>query len=150
MGSLAVVVIDVLAKDQLQVALPEDEQPVQGFVAQGLDHALAMGVGLRAPVGCQCDSGAFAAEHLIELIDKLCISVVDGKLERSLELVQLPAQVSGLLSDPGAVGMGGAVGVENAPAGDLQEDEHVEVRSSTVSTVKKSQARTAPAWALRN
>jgi len=46
--------------------------------------------------------------------------------------------------------MGGAVGVENAAAGNLEEDEHVEVRSRTVSTVKKSQARVAIAWALRN
>src|SRR5206468_7498880 len=35
-------------------------------------------------------------------------------------------QVSGLLSHPGTVGMGGAVGVENAAAGDLQEDQDVE------------------------
>jgi len=33
MGSLAVVVIDVLPKNHLQVALAEDEQPVQGLVA---------------------------------------------------------------------------------------------------------------------
>jgi hypothetical protein len=62
MGSLAVVVIDVLPKNQLQVALAEDEQPVQGFVAQSLDHPLAMGVGSRAPVGCEGDPGAFAAD----------------------------------------------------------------------------------------
>src|SRR2546428_4409082 len=44
----------------------------------------------------------------------------------SLKLVQLPGQVPGLLSDPGGIGMGGAVGVENAAAADLQADEHVE------------------------
>ncbi len=51
MGSLAVVVIDVLLKNQLQVALAKDEHPVQSFVAQCLDHSLAVGVRSRAPVG---------------------------------------------------------------------------------------------------
>ena len=126
MGSLLVVVIDVLAKHQLQVALAEDEQPVQGFVAQSLDHSLAMGVGSRAPVGCEGDPGAFAAEHMIELVDELGIPIMDGELDWSLELVQLPGQVSSLLRDPGGIGMGSAVGVENAAAGDLHEYQHVE------------------------
>src|SRR5438128_11326279 len=116
MGSLLVVVIDVLAKHQLQVALAEDEQPVQGFVAQSLDHPLAMGIGSRAPVGCEGDPSAFAAEHLIELADEFGIPIMDGEPDWCLELVQLPAQVSRLLNDPGAVGMGGGGGVENAAA----------------------------------
>jgi hypothetical protein len=126
MGSLAVVVIDVLLKNQLQVALAEDEQPVKGFVTQGFDHALAMGVSSRAPVGCEGDPGALAAEHLIELVDKLGISVVDGKSDWSLDLVQLLAQVSCLLRYPGRVGMGGAVGAEDAPTADLEKDQYVE------------------------
>ncbi len=126
MGSLAVVVIDVLPKNQLQVALAENEQPVQGFAAQSLDHPLAMGVGSRPPVGCEGDLCAFAAEHLIELVDELGIPVMYGEPDWRLELVQLPAQVPGLLSDPGGIGMGGAVGVENPAAADLQEDKHVE------------------------
>ena len=55
MRSLAVVVIDVVAKNQPQVALAEDEQPVQGLVANGLDHPLAMGVGLWAPIGSRIE-----------------------------------------------------------------------------------------------
>src|SRR6266700_2242351 len=126
MGSLLVVVIDVLPKNQLQVAFAEYEQPVQGFVTQSLDHALAMGVGSRAPVGCEGDPSAFPAEHLIELVDEFGIPIMDGEPHWCVKLVQLPAQVPRLLSDPSGVGMGGAVGVENAAAADLQEDEHVE------------------------
>src|SRR2546426_11855753 len=85
-----------------------------------------MGVGSRAPIGCEGDPGAFAAQHMIELVDELGIPIMDGDPDWSLQLVQLPGQVSGLLRDPGGVGMGGAVGVENAAAADLQEDEHVE------------------------
>src|SRR5260370_28841992 len=94
MGSLLVVVIDVLLKNHLQVPLAEDEQPVQGLVAQRLDHPLAMRVGSRAPVGCEGDQSAFAAEHLIELVDELGIPIMDGELDWSLEEVQLPVQVS--------------------------------------------------------
>ena len=78
MGSLALAVIDVLPKNQLQVSLAEDQQPVQGFVAQSLDHPLAMRVGSRAPVRREGDPGAFAAEHLIELVDELSIPIMDG------------------------------------------------------------------------
>src|SRR6266705_5343767 len=85
-----------------------------------------MGVGSRAPVRREGNPGAFAAEYLIELVDELGIPIMDGEPDWSLQLVQLPGQVSGLLSDPGAVGMSGAVGVENAAAADLQEDDHVE------------------------
>jgi hypothetical protein len=90
MGSLAVVVIDVLLENQLQVALTEDEQPVQSFVPQGLDHPLAMGVGSRAPVGREGHFGTFASEHVVELVDELGGPIVDSKLDWSLKLVQLP------------------------------------------------------------
>jgi hypothetical protein len=92
MGSLAVVVIDVLLKNRLQVPLAEDEQPVQGFVAQSLDHPLAMSVGSGAPVGRENDPGAFAAQYLIELVDELGVPIVDGNLDGDFEVVQLPGQ----------------------------------------------------------
>ena len=101
MGSLAVVVIDVLPKNQTQVALAEDEQPVQGLVAQGLDHPLAMCVGFRASERRKGHLGTLGAEHVIELVDELGIAIVDGELDWSLKLVQLPGQVPCLLSDPG-------------------------------------------------
>jgi hypothetical protein len=75
-----------------------------------------MGVGSRAPERCEGDPGAFAAEHLIELVDELGIPIIDREPNWRLESIQLPTQVSGLLSDPSGVGMGGAVGVENAAA----------------------------------
>jgi hypothetical protein len=90
MGSLAVVVIDVLLQNQLQVALAESEQPVQSFVAQGLDHPLAMGVGSQAPKWREGHLGTFASKHVVELIDELGVPIVDSKLDWSLKLVQLP------------------------------------------------------------
>jgi hypothetical protein len=43
MGSLAIVVIDVLAENQLQVAFADDKQPVQELEVQSLDHPIAVG-----------------------------------------------------------------------------------------------------------
>ncbi len=126
MGTLAVVVIDVLPKNQSEVALAEDEQPVQDFVAERLDHPLAMCVGSRTAIGRESDLGALTAEHLVELVDELGISVVDRELNRALESAELPGQISGLLCDPRAVGMGGAVDIEDAATRYLQEDEYIE------------------------
>ena len=126
MGPLGVVVSDVLAKYQPQVALAQDEQPIEGLVANGLDNSFTVGVGSRPPVGRKHHLGAFALKHSIEFVDELGISIVNGKLDRSLEVVQLPAQVRCLLGHPGRVGMGRAVDVEDAPAVDLQEDQDVQ------------------------
>ena len=41
MRSVAVVVVDVFAKEQSAMTLAEDEQPIQGFVTERLDHAPA-------------------------------------------------------------------------------------------------------------
>ena len=122
MGTLAVVVIDVLPKNQSEVALAEDEQPVQGFVAERC-HALPLSESQRPlRAGDQDDLGTLTAEHLVELVDELGISVVDSELDRALAFAELPGQISGLLCDPRAVGMGGAVGVEDAATRYLQED----------------------------
>jgi len=72
-----------------------------------------MGVGSRVAVGCEGNPGAFTSENLVELGNELGIPIVDGWLDRSLELIQLPGQVSGLLGNPGAVGMCRAIGVQN-------------------------------------
>src|SRR5437667_9408543 len=90
MGSLAVVVIDVLPKNQTQVALAEDEQPVQGLMAQGLDHPLAMCVGFRASERRKGDLGTLGAKHVIELVDELGIAIVDGELDLEPQVGSAP------------------------------------------------------------
>lgn len=126
MRSLAVVVVDVFTENPAEMLLVEDDQPVERFVADGLDYSLAVSVGARPSVGSERDSSAFASENRVKLVGELGVAVVDEELSRLLEVAQLPAQVSGLLGDPGRVGVGGAVDVEDAPTLDLQEDEHVE------------------------
>jgi|SRR5579872_4784690 len=108
------------------MALIEDDQPVECLMAQSLDRPLTVSVGSGTPIRCWRDSGANAAKHLVELIDELGVAIVDGELQRSLETRQFPGQIADLLSDPGRVGVCGAVGVEDAPAMDLHEYDHVE------------------------
>lgn len=114
MRSLPVVMSDVFAKNAAEVALVEHDQPVERLVADGFNHALAVGVRPRSPVGSEGDLRALATEDLIAVVDELGVAVVDEEAHRPLELTQLPTLVSGLLGDPGRVGMGGAVEIEDA------------------------------------
>jgi hypothetical protein len=50
MRSLPVVMSDVFAKNAAEVALVEHDQPVERLVADGSNHALAVGVRPRSPV----------------------------------------------------------------------------------------------------
>jgi hypothetical protein len=50
--ALGVVVVDVDAQDALEVARPEDQQPVQAFGSCGPHEALGVPVGLRRPERC--------------------------------------------------------------------------------------------------
>ena len=84
MGTLAVVVLGVLIKDNPQVLFAEDEQPVQRFVPEGLDHALTMGVGSRSPIGREHNLGAFGPEDLVEVVDEFGVTIVNRELNRNL------------------------------------------------------------------
>jgi len=84
MRTLAVVVLGVSMKDNPQVLFAEDEQPVQRFVSEGLDHALAMGVGSRSPIGREHNLGAFGPEDLVEVVDEFGVTIVNRELNRNL------------------------------------------------------------------
>src|SRR5262249_56920357 len=49
-------------------------------------------------------------------------------------------EVRGLLGRPASVGIGGAARNKDTPAAELEEEEHIQAPSQSVSTVKKSQA----------
>ena len=126
MRALAVVVLGVLIEDNPQVLFAEDEQPVQRFVSEGLDHALAMGVGSRSPIGREHNLGAFGPKDLVEVVDEFGVTIVDREPNPNVEPAQLPGQVARLLGHPRRVGMEAAVGVQDSTAVDLHEDQHVE------------------------
>jgi len=49
MGTVRVVVLDVLGEHGLEVAAAENEHPVEGLAPEGADPAFAHGVRLRRP-----------------------------------------------------------------------------------------------------
>jgi hypothetical protein len=126
MGTLGAVMLGLSIKDNPQVLLAEDQQPVQRFVSEGLDHALAMGVGSRSPIGREHNLGAFGLKDLVEVVDEFGVTIVNRQLNGKLEPAQLPCQVARLLGHPGRVGMKAAVGVQDPAAVDLDEYQHVE------------------------
>ena len=125
MGTLAVGVIGVLIKNNPQVLFAEDEQPVQRFVSEGLDHSLTMGVGSRSPIRREHNIGAFDPKDIVEVVAEFGVTIVNRQLNRNLEPAQLPGQVARLLGNPGRVGMKAAVGVQDPAAVDLDEYQYV-------------------------
>ncbi len=70
------------------------------------------------------DADPLAAEHLVEADAELAVAVVD---EESHPLEQVAeAEVAGLLGDPAAGRVRGAVGKVDAPAAYLEKEQHVE------------------------
>jgi hypothetical protein len=60
---------DVFAKNAAEVALVEHDQPVERLVADGSNHALAVGVRPRSPAGSEATFRGLATENLIAVVD---------------------------------------------------------------------------------
>ena len=65
MWALGVVVIDVDAQDAVELALSDDQQPVQAFGPCGPHEAFAVRVGLRRAKRRLDNVDAFRAEDLV-------------------------------------------------------------------------------------
>ena len=66
MRALAVVVLDVLAQDALELAPAQDQQPVEALLAQRADEALGVRVGVRRPERRPDDLDPLGPEDLVE------------------------------------------------------------------------------------
>jgi hypothetical protein len=69
--------VDVDAQDAVEVARPQDQQPVQALGPCGPHEALGVGVGLRRSGRCLDDRGAVGAEDLVEAGHELRVAVAD-------------------------------------------------------------------------
>ena len=79
MRSLAVVVLDVDARDVFEVATAEDQQVVETLRSDGAGEALGVGVRLRRADRCVDDADAFAAEYVVEGSGEPAVAVVDQR-----------------------------------------------------------------------
>jgi hypothetical protein len=145
-----VVMDHVFGQDLFQLSMTEDEHPVEALSTYGADETLGVGVGLRSPDRGADDPDAFGPEDLVEARSELGVPVTDQELDWMDPIIQHHRQVPRLLDNPGTGRMSGDPGHMYPSGVDLDEEEHVERLSSTVSTEKKSQASIDDAWEARN
>src|SRR6266516_5605453 len=126
MRSVAVVMVDEDPEHTLEMAPIHDQQPAEALGASGADEALRDRLRLRRAHRCPDDLDALAAEDGVEVACELAISVADQKAQRRSSLPERPADLAGLLRHPCAGRIRRAAAQVDAPAGELDEEEHVQ------------------------
>jgi YVTN family beta-propeller protein len=114
-----VVMVEVLVQDLDQVALAEDDQPVQTLSPQGAQYPLAGGICAGSAEWGSGDPDAGSGEDRVEVRVVLRVAVADQHRDRDLQLLQFPGHVSCLLRYPSRIGMGGGIAEVSAFAAEL-------------------------------
>jgi hypothetical protein len=115
--------VDVAAQDAVELALSEDQQPVQAFGPCSPHEAFGVRVRMRRADRRVDHLDRFAAEDLVGGGAELAVAVVDQEahpLEQAGE-----AEVPRLLGDPGARRVGRAARQVDASAFKLDEEQDV-------------------------
>jgi len=81
-GSMRVVVPDILAEQLFEVSAVPDEGAVAELAAHGADPPFRVGVRDRCVRRCADDAGAVATEDLVERADELAGAVTDQESDR--------------------------------------------------------------------
>ena len=102
--SVRVVVLDVLAQDDVEVAWSGDQEVVEAFPAQGADEALGDGVRPRCADRGSDDPDAGAGEDGVEGGGELGVPVADQEPEPVGVVAEVDEQVAGLLVTQSPVG----------------------------------------------
>ena len=118
--------VDEDAEHPLEVATVEDQEPIEALRSDGADEAFGDRVRLRRSHRCADDLDSFASEDRVEIARELAVAIPDQEANRSRALDQSPGELSGLLRDPDAGGIGRTAGEPDAPAAVGDEEEHVE------------------------
>src|SRR6266700_1541172 len=105
MRPLLVVVADIDAKDALELATTEDQQPVEALASDAANPALDVCVRVRSLEGSPDDLHPLTAEDGVEGAAELAVAVVDQQPRLLAAVVEVHQQVARLLQHPGAVGI---------------------------------------------
>ena len=81
MGTVRVVVLDVLGEHGLQMAAAEDDHPVETLAPDGTDHALTDGVGPGCPYGALYDPDAVGRKDGVEGSGEFGVAIADEELD---------------------------------------------------------------------
>ena len=126
MWPMPVVVLDVDPKDLLEVAAPNNQQPVQALGTDRAHPALRVGVRSGCPHRRNEHPGSLRAEHIAEPAAELRVVVTHDEACPPPSFSQDQQQVAGLLGDPAAVGIGGHPGQVDPPGVQFDEEQHVQ------------------------
>ena len=96
MRSTSVVEVDILTDEIVQMLLAEDDEMVQTFVLQRLDHTFCVGVEVRRATRQTDRFDAIGFEYFIEASDELPVGISDQLPALQLVVLQEPAEVLSL------------------------------------------------------
>src|SRR6478735_7998863 len=120
--SVPVVVLDVLAQYDVEVAWSGDQEVVEAFPAQGADEAFRDGVRAGCPDWGADDAEVGAGEDGVEGGGELAVPVADQEPDPVGAFAEVHQQVAGLLGGPVPGGVGGDPGDVYAAAVVLDDD----------------------------
>ena len=134
----------------LQVATPDDQQPIQALSSDRSNPPLGVGVRVGRLHRRQEHLDTLRAEHIVECAAELRVAVVDKEAQPSPSFSEHQQEVSGLLGDPGTVRVALTPARWIRRVCNSMKNSTYNRRSQTVSTVKKSQATMPAACWRRN
>jgi hypothetical protein len=123
-GSVRVVVPDVVVEHCLEVPAASGERPVETLLADRADEAFGVGVRLGCTNRCPDHLDALGAEDIIERSGELGIPVSNEEPGRGE--VGGHGEVAGLLGDPGTVWCWRDTRQMHPAAPELDEEQHVQ------------------------
>jgi len=123
---LAVVVLRVGAKHEIEVPASEDQGPVQALGSDRPNPALCVRVGVRRLDRGEDHLRPFRTEDLVEGAGELGVPVVDQEPHSLRATLEVHGQIPRLLGDPEGVRVIGRSRNEHAPRVKLDEHEDVE------------------------
>jgi hypothetical protein len=138
--AVPVAVPDVDAQDLLQVASPDDQQPVQALGADGANPPLRVGVRVGRPHWRQEHLGTVRTEDVVEPAGERRVPVAQHKAEPPSLLLQHQQQVAACWATQPPLGLAATSPRWTRRVSSSRKNSTYSRRTQTVSTVKKSQA----------
>jgi hypothetical protein len=126
MRPVIVVVVLVLTKHGCSMPLVDDQDAVEQFAAEAADEAFGDRVGPRCPCRCPDDTGVDCGEDGVEGGGELGVAVSDEKPEAPTGVIEVHAEVAGLLGQPGSGGVGGDAEDVHTAGGVFDDEEDVQ------------------------
>jgi hypothetical protein len=123
---VTVVMAFVVAQHGSGVLLVDDQDAVEEFATDGADEAFGDRVGPRCPHRSLDDPDVDGGEDRVEGGGELGVAVADQEPEASTGVVEVHAEVAGLLGQPGAGGVGGDAEDVYAAGGVLEDEEDIQ------------------------